>query len=138
MRSSEVASRAGVNIQTLRYYERRGILPEPERSDAGYRAYDAQAVRTVRFVKGAQQLGFSLVEIDALLELAAGGPRNCDAAKAMAANKIAQLEAKITSLSAMCDSLRRLVDTCDRRPSERECRLLEAIEADPTVEGDNR
>ncbi|MGH9917737.1 MAG: MerR family transcriptional regulator, partial [Nitrososphaerales archaeon] len=60
MRSSEVASRAGVNVQTLRYYERRGILPEPRRSDAGYRSYDAHAVRTVRFVKSAQQLGFSL------------------------------------------------------------------------------
>ncbi|MBO0730336.1 MAG: MerR family transcriptional regulator [Acidimicrobiaceae bacterium] len=138
MRSSEAASQAGVNIQTLRYYERRGILPEPKRSDAGYRAYDAQAVRTVRFVKDAQQLGFSLEEIDALLELAAGGPRNCDAAKTMANDKIVQLEAKISSLSAMCDSLRQLVATCDRRPSKRECPLLGATEADPLIEGDNR
>lgn len=111
MRSSEVASRAGVNVQTLRYYERRGILPEPQRSESGYRAYDAQAVRTVRFVKCAQQLGFSLEEIDSLLELAAGGPANCDAAKTLATGKIGELEAKIASLSAMCDSLRRLVAT---------------------------
>ena len=138
MRSSEVASKAGVNVQTLRYYERRGILPEPTRSDAGYRAYDAQAVRTVRFVKGAQQLGFSLEEIDSLLELAAGGPRNCHAAKVMAADKIAQLEAKIASLSAMADSLRQLVATCDRSPSKRECPLLEAISDETALEGETR
>lgn len=138
MRSSEVASQAGVNVQTLRYYERRGILPEPGRSDAGYRAYDAQAVRTVRFVKGAQQLGFSLEEIDSLLELAAGGPRNCEAAKVMAADKIAQLEAKIASLSAMAGSLRQLVATCDRSPSKRECPLLEAIADETALEGDMR
>lgn len=131
MRSSEVASQAGVNVQTLRYYERRGILPEPRRSGSGYRAYDAQAVRTVRFVKRAQQLGFSLEEIDSLLELAAGGPANCDAAKALAIGKIGELEAKIASLSAMRDSLRRLAATCDRSRNKRECPLLEAIEDRP-------
>jgi DNA-binding transcriptional MerR regulator len=130
MRSSEVASQAGVNIQTLRYYERRGILPEPKRSDAGYRSYDAQAVRTIRFVKCAQQLGFSLEQIDSLLELAAGGPRNCDSAKALAKEKISELDAKIVRLSAMSDSLGRLVATCDRTPNERECPILEAIEDD--------
>ncbi len=138
MRTSEVASRAGVSVQTLRYYERRGILAEPKRSEGGYRAYDAQAVRTIRFVKGAQQLGFSLEEIDSLLELASGGPRNCDAARAMADDKIAQLDAKIVSLSAMRESLRRLVATCDRRPSRRECPLLEAMEGDGAAEGEGR
>ncbi|MGB9112958.1 MAG: MerR family DNA-binding protein [Acidimicrobiales bacterium] len=135
MRSSEVASQAGVNVQTLRYYERRGILPLPQRSDSGYRSYDAQAVRTVRFVKCAQQLGFSLEEIDSLLELAAGGPRNCDAAKTLATEKIDELETKITRLSVMRDSLRQLVATCDRSPRKRECPLLEAIEYDAVVEG---
>ncbi len=125
-----------MNVETLRYYERRGILAEPQRSGSGYRAYDAQAVRTVRFVKRAQQVGFSLEETSSLLDLAAGGPRNCDAAKAMAADKITQLEAKIASLSAMCDSLRRLVATCDRSPRKRECPLLEAIEETTVVEGE--
>ncbi len=138
MRTSEVASRAGVTVQTLRYYERRGILPEPERSGAGYRAYDAQAVRTVRFVKGAQRLGFSLEEIDSLLELANGGPRNCDAAKAMASEKVAQLEAKIASLAAMAASLQQLAVTCDRIPGMRECPLLESLGADAVIEGDVR
>ncbi|HZD66414.1 MAG TPA: MerR family transcriptional regulator [Acidimicrobiales bacterium] len=136
MRSSEVASLAGVNVQTLRYYERRGILPQPLRSDSGYRSYDAQAVRTVRFVKCAQQLGFSLEEVDSLLELAAGGPRNCDAAKMLATEKIGELEAKITRLSVMRESLLQLVATCDRSPTKRECPLLEAIEDDTITEGE--
>jgi MerR family transcriptional regulator, mercuric resistance operon regulatory protein len=135
MRSSQVADQAGVNVQTLRYYERRGLLPEPERSDSGYRSYDAQAVRTVRFIKGAQQLGFSLEEIDSLLALASGGPRNCGAAKALATEKIGDLEAKIARLSVMRDSLRQLVATCDRSPSQRDCPLLEAIEDDTVIEG---
>ena len=135
MRTSQVATEAGVNIQTLRYYERRGLLPEPERSDSGYRSYDTQTVRTVRFIKSAQQLGFSLEEIDSLLALAAGGPRNCDAAKALATQKIGDLEAKIARLSAMRDSLRQLVATCERSPDKRDCPLLEAIEDDTLIEG---
>ena len=135
MRSSQVATEAGVNVQTLRYYERRGLLPEPERSDSGYRSYDTHAVRTVRFIKGAQQLGFSLEQIDTLLALAAGGPRNCDAAKALATDKIGDLEAKIARLSVMRDSLRQLVATCDRSPSKRDCPLLETIEDDLVIEG---
>ncbi|HTW06399.1 MAG TPA: MerR family DNA-binding protein [Acidimicrobiales bacterium] len=129
-----MASRSGVNVQTLRYYERRGILPEPERSGSRYRSYDDQAVRTVRFVKGAQQLGFSLEEIDSLLELAVGGPRNCDAAKELATEKIGQLEGKIARLSAMRDSLRQLVATCDRSPDKRDCPLLERVGATAVVE----
>jgi DNA-binding transcriptional MerR regulator len=125
-----LASQAGVNVQTLRYYERRGILPEPRRSESGYRSYDDQAVRTVRFVRCAQQLGFSLEEIDSLLDLAMGGPRNCETAKTLATEKITELESKITRLSGMRDSLRRLVETCDRSPSQRDCPLLEAIEDD--------
>ncbi len=128
MRSSQVAAQAGVNIQTLRYYERRGLLPEPERSGSGYRSYDNQAVRRVRFVKRAQQLGFSLEAIDSLLDLAAGGPKNCDAAKAVASEKLDHLEHKIASLTAMRDSLRRLVATCDLSPNRRDCPLLDAIE----------
>jgi DNA-binding transcriptional MerR regulator len=85
-------------------------------------------VRTVKFVKGAQQLGFSLEEIDTLLHLAAGGPSNCEAAKALAAEKLDQLEAKIASLTAMRESLRQLVATCERTPGKRLCPLIDAIE----------
>jgi DNA-binding transcriptional MerR regulator len=81
-------------------------------------------VNIVRFVKRAQQLGFSLQEIDSLLELAAGGPDNCDAARRMADEKIAQLDDKIASLTTMRDSLQRLAATCARPRPRRECSLL--------------
>lgn len=127
MRSAEVASRAGVNVQTLRYYERRGLLAEPDRLASGYRAYGPEAVTIVRFAKAAQGLGFSLEEVGALLELAGGGPRRCEAARKMAAEKIADLNAKIATLLAMRDSLDRLVASCELPRARRECPLLEAI-----------
>jgi DNA-binding transcriptional MerR regulator len=101
VRTSELAARARVNPQTLRYYERRGLLPEPERSPAGYRAYGPQAVRIVRFIKRAQELGFALDDVESLLHLAEGGPDNCDAVRDMAVEKTADLEARIADLQAM-------------------------------------
>lgn len=127
MRSAEVASRAGVNVQTLRYYERRGLLAEPDRLASGYRAYGPEAVAIVRFAKAAQGLGFSLTEVGALLELASGGPRGCDAARKMATEKIAELDVKIEALVAMRDSLGRLVATCELPRARRDCPLLGAI-----------
>lgn len=130
MRSGEVAAEAGVNVETLRYYERRGLLREPERLESGYRAYPPQAVGTVRFIKRAQELGFSLAEVDQLLELAAGGPDGCDAVQDLARRKLDEFDRKIATLGAMRASLQRLVDTCTRPRSERECPLLQSIEGE--------
>ncbi|MGH9294975.1 MAG: MerR family DNA-binding protein, partial [Acidimicrobiales bacterium] len=85
-------------------------------------------VRTVRFVKRAQTLGFSLDEIDSLLDLAGGGPESCEAARELATEKISGLEARIAQLQAMADSLRQLVDSCWETRDRRLCPLLEAIE----------
>ncbi|MGH2719098.1 MAG: MerR family DNA-binding protein [Actinomycetota bacterium] len=79
-------------------------------------------------MKRAQQLGFSLEEIDALLDLAVGGPSSCDDARAVASARLAQLEQKIAGLTAMRDSLRQLVATCDRSRSGRLCPLIEALD----------
>jgi len=128
MRSSEVAAQAQVNTQTLRYYERRGLLPEPERTTSGYRAYSVDAVRLVRFVKRAQQLGFTLNDIEELLHLAGGGPASCEGAKTMARSRIADLERRIQELAGMRDALSRLVETCDRPRDERDCPILHDIE----------
>jgi Hg(II)-responsive transcriptional regulator len=130
MRSSELAEQAGVNVQTLRYYERRGLLPQPERLDSGYRAYGADAVRIVRFVRRAQKLGFSLEEIDTLLDLSAGGPASCEAARELATAKVAELDQKLASITAMRDSLLRLIETCALPRGRRECPLLHAIKTD--------
>jgi DNA-binding transcriptional MerR regulator len=133
MRTGEVAAAAGVNVQTLRYYERRGLLPEPERRESGYRVYGPEAVRTVRFIKRAQELGFGLRDADALLGLAAGGPDGCDAARELAQAKIAELDRRIADLRAMRDSLDRLAATCAKPRAERDCPLLRSIER--AVEG---
>ena len=135
MRTSEVAARAGVNVQTLRYYEHRGLLAAPPRSSAGYRAYPADAVRVVRFVKRAQEHGFSLDEIEELLHLAEGGPEDCDTARELAEAKMVQLADKIADLQRMQQSLAELVATCERPRSNRCCPLLHTLR---TEEGDDR
>lgn len=130
-----MATEAGVNVQTLRYYERRGLLAAPARLPSGYRDYRPETVRTVRFVKRAQQLGFSLEEIETLLDLAAGGPASCETAKALAAEKISALDERIAALAAMRESLRRLVRTCERPRHRRECPLLTAFADDAVADG---
>jgi Hg(II)-responsive transcriptional regulator len=128
MRTMQVAQRAGVNAQTLRYYERRGLLPNPPRTASGYRAYGQEAVRIVRFVKRAQELGFSLAEVEMLLHLADGGPESCDAARQLAENKVADLDTRIAALNAMRESLTRLVASCAVPKGERDCPLLDCLE----------
>ena len=128
MRTSEVAAQAHVNTQTLRYYERRGLLPEPPRSRSGYRDYGDEAVRVVRFVKRAQQLGFTLDDIEDLLHLAGGGPESCDEARVMARARIADLQLRIAELTGMRDALTRLIDTCGESRAERQCPILQDIE----------
>ena len=138
MRTGEVAGEAGVNLQTLRYYERRGLLPEPPRRESGYRIYGPDAVRIVRFIKRAQELGFSLDEVESLLELAQGGPESCEAAQEVARTRIAELNRRITDLEAMRNSLGRLLATCELPRAERHCPLLESISADPGGDEDDR
>jgi DNA-binding transcriptional MerR regulator len=128
VRTREVAAQAHVNVQTLRYYERRGLLPEPARSPSGYRDYGDDAVRVVRFVKRAQQLGFTLDDIEDLLHLAGGGPDSCDEARAMARSRIDDLQLRIDELTGMRDALARLVETCGESRAERQCPILHDIE----------
>ena len=125
-----MAARARVNPQTLRYYERRGLLAEPSRSASGYRAYSPQAVQIVRFIKRAQDLGFTLDDIESLLQLAEGGPEGCDATRAMSVEKIADLDVRIADLKAMRAALARLVATCEQPRNHRECPILMQITSD--------
>lgn len=133
MRTNELADRAGVNSQTLRYYERRGLLDTPPRTTGGYRDYPDAAVDLLLFVKRAQRLGFTLDEIEELLHLDGGGPQACDAARALAEARKADLEARIADLVRMRDSLAELIATCDRPPADRSCPLLGAIAAQPST-----
>jgi DNA-binding transcriptional MerR regulator len=124
LRSGQLAELAGVNIQTLRYYERRGLLARPPRRPSGQRAYPAETVRLVRTIKAAQQLGFTLAEIVELLRLTAHH-RGGGELRARAATKLAEVERRLadlqvvrsalqTVLASDCDSLTDC--TCDLRP----------------------
>lgn len=116
LRSGEVAHAAGVNQQTLRYYERRGLLAEPLRTPGGHRLYPAEAVTTVRVIKAAQRLGFSLGEVAELMEtgLSRRAGRPASGLRQRAAAKLAEVEAKIADLNVIADTLRAALDAgCD-------------------------
>jgi MerR family mercuric resistance operon transcriptional regulator len=127
VRTNELASQAAVHPETLRYYLRRGLLTEPARTAAGYRSYPPEAVARVRFIKRAQELDFTLSEIDTLLHLADGGPDSCDRVRALAADKISDLRQRIADLQALEAGLTSLVATCDPPRSERDCPILHGL-----------
>ena len=108
MRSSELAAAAGVNLQTLRYYERRGLLDEPERSLGGHRMYPLEAVTTLRVIKAAQRLGFTLTEVAELLDTARHRHARGEGAglQGRAREKLADVEAKIADLTVIAETLR--------------------------------
>lgn len=127
MRTGELAARSGVNAQTLRYYERRGLLAHPARSPAGYRSYPDDAVAVVRFVKRSQELGFTLDEVAGLLNLADGGPDDCDTARTLAESRAAELERRIADLQRMRGSLTELIATCSLPRNRRACPILSSL-----------
>jgi MerR family copper efflux transcriptional regulator len=131
MRIGQAAERAGVNIQTLRYYERRGLLPRHARRASGYRDIADDAVRVVRFIKRAQNLGFSLDEIEELLKLRKERARERRRIRAIAQARLTQVDQKIAELQAMREALAHLVYCCEHGGAV-ECPIIEALE--PTEE----
>src|SRR5436190_20781381 len=112
LKIGELAERAEVNLQTIRYYEREGLLPEPPRRDSGYRMFPDSAVRRVRFIKRAQEIGFSLAEIRELLMLRVDGRRQSAEVRTLTEAKIADIEGKIRTLKSMKTALRGLTERC--------------------------
>lgn len=108
----ELASRTGVSRETIRYYERNGLLPEPARSEAGYRLFPEANAQRIHFIKRAQSVGFSLDEIKTLLGLKYADDATCGEVRTIAADKAAQIERKIETLSAMRATLLALVEDC--------------------------
>lgn len=127
MRIGQLADQARVNVQTLRYYERRGLLSAPTRLASGYRAYGPEALQRVRFVKRAQELGFTLQEIGDLLTLWKDSAKSCRAVELRARDALERIEKKITDLKRMRRGLGRYVTACELRPSLDECPLLHVL-----------
>lgn len=124
----EVARRAGVNRETIRYYERIGLLERPSRTRSGYRVYPLEAVARAQLIKRAQELGFSLKEILELLSLRVDPSTTCADVKRRAEAKIADIEKKIEYLQRMKQALTRLAASCRGRGPTSECPILDALE----------
>jgi DNA-binding transcriptional MerR regulator len=134
MRISQVAGRAGVNVQTLRYYERRGLLPAAKRRPSGYREYGDDTVRVVRFIKHAQKLGFTLREIEELIELRAAPTENAAAVCVIASAKVDDIATRVRRLSAIQRVLEDLIETCKSGRRQRQCAIIEALEDDSPMD----
>lgn len=123
-----LAKQAGVNLETVRFYERRGLLPRPPRSASGYRLFPAEAARRLRFIRRAQELGFSLTEIGDLLSLRVSRRTTSADIRKRAEAKIANIEAKVRSLESMKEALQKLTRVCDGCAPIGECPILESLE----------
>ncbi len=130
----QVADAADVNIQTIRYYERRGLFPQPRRTPSGYRQYGEDAVSRLRFIKHSQELGFSLQEIQELLGLRVQHGAACDAVERRTRHKIEVVEQKIRDLQRLRRTLEQLAAACTARRPTDDCPILEVL-ADHGVPG---
>ena len=128
--TSEVAKQGGVNLETVRYYERRGLIPKPPRTPTGYRAFAPEAVRRLRFIRHAQALGFSLEEIRELLGLRLARGTSCGDVRSRAQTKLEEIDAKIRSLRAMRKALTQFTIECPGEGPLSKCPILDALDGD--------
>lgn len=125
----QVAKRAGVGVETIRFYEREGLIDEPGRKPSSrYRQYEPDAVRRIRFIRHAKDLGFTLKEIQELLELRVNRDSTCADVRRQTKDKIADIEARIASLERMKVALDRLARKCRGRGPTTECPILEELD----------
>lgn len=125
------AEAAGVNVETIRFYQRKGLLPEPDRPYGSIRRYGEADVARVRFVKSAQRLGFSLDEVDGLLTLDDGA--HCDEARQLAEQKLIDVRSKLADLLRIESVLATLVDDCCASHGTVSCPLIAALQEQPSL-----
>ncbi len=126
----EIAKRTGVTVETVRFYEKKGLIVTPERSGSGYRQYPADTVKRVRFIQHAKEVGFTLNDIGELLALRREPGTSCADIKLRATQKIEEVDQKIQDLNRIRDALGRLIMKCSGRGVLRECPILEELELD--------
>jgi MerR family mercuric resistance operon transcriptional regulator len=123
----QLAQRAGVGVETVRFYEREGLIKEPPRRPSGYRDYPPEAVARIVFIRRAKKLGFTLKEINELLELRVRPRRNCAQVMRSADAKIADIDGKIIALRRIRRALRELTKACESRTPTKECPILASL-----------
>ena len=127
--TGQLARQAGVGVETLRFYEREGLLPEPARRASGYRQYPPEAVERVRFIRRAQRLGFPLSDVRELLALRDDPAADRAEVRARAAARLADVERRVRELEALRAELTRLVASCPGPGALADCPILRAIAA---------
>src|SRR5216683_2965157 len=125
--TAEAAKLGGVNVETIRYYERCGLVPKPPRTGAGYRIFSDDAVKRLQFIKHAQELGFSLKEIKELLSLRVRRGSSCTDVRKKAETKIADVDEKIRHLQEIRAALVELTNTCSGRGPIDSCTILQSL-----------
>ncbi len=124
----QVARKAGVGVETVRFYERKGLIEQPPRRGNGFREYPVDTVRQIRFVVHAKELGFTLKEIVGLLSLRSRSAESCDSVKEQAEMKIADIEKRIRGLRRMKSTLKKLTQACERREPPAECPTWDVLD----------
>ncbi len=125
----KVAQRSGVGVETVRFYERSGLVPRPPRTPAGYRQYPDGTVNRMIFIRHAKELGFSLKEIKELLSLRVDRGRGCDRVRTRAEQKIAEIDERMRQLKRIRRTLDDLVEACELREPTSECPILESLDS---------
>ncbi len=129
----EAARRSGVSKDTIRYYEKRGIISKPQRRRSGYRIFTKHHIKQLQFVKRSQELGFTLREIKELLELRRDGNTDCSTFKEEAEEKHALVAQKIKHLNQIKQTLAELIDSCSGEGAKEDCPILRALEGKNNV-----
>jgi Hg(II)-responsive transcriptional regulator len=124
MRIGELARSVGVNVETIRYYQRIGLIELPEKPYGGMRSYDHEDLQRLRFIRRAQQLGFSLENIRELLELSSS---DCERVEKLAVEKLSLVKAKLRQLRRIESILAMTVEQCSRRKGNQPCPIIEAL-----------
>lgn len=124
-----VAKAANVNVETIRYYERRGLLPPPNRRSSGYRIYGDETVDRIKFIQNGKELGFTLNEIAELFDLQVNSTRSCNTVQNMAEAKLSDIRSKIQVLQHVERALSKLASECHGSGPKGACPILDAMDA---------
>ena len=130
LRIGKVATRSGVSVDTVRYYEERGLIAEPARLASGYRQFAPEVIERIRFIKQAQELGFTLSDVEQLIELRDSPDATCADVRRQAESKLAEIEEKLNALRRITQTLDELVSACNqpRARAVEACPIIDAME----------
>ena len=137
MTIGQLAERAGISVETVRFYERKGLIADPPRSRSGYRQYASENLDRVRFIRRAKEVGFTLKEIEELLGLRTETRSQCRSGEEAATRAMERIDRQVQGLLSMRTALASLVDACRSKTALGECPIIEALEEAGENDGDS-